>query len=121
MCIRDRNNAGPGIFTVSSDGNGTGIFLHGSDFSLVTRSNPAHPGEVVLIYGTGLGAVLPAVASGNAAPSDTLATATGSVSVLINGIDAGTPLFAGLAPGFVGLPQLTVLIPSSSATSGDLS
>ena len=115
------NNAGPGIFTVSSDGNGTGIFLHGSDFSLVTRSNPAHPGEVVLIYGTSLGAVLPAVVSGNAAPSDTLATATGSVSVQINGIDAGTPLFASLAPGFVGLYQLNVQIPGAIQTAGDLS
>ncbi len=114
------NNSGPGIFTLTSDGRGAGIFLHGADFSLVTRTNPARPGEVVLIYGTGLGAVLPSVKSGELAPGDPPASATASVSVTINGIDAGTPLFAGLAPGFVGLYQVNVPIPAAITTAGDV-
>lgn len=111
--------ASPGIFTLSSDGNGAGIFLHGSDFSVITRANPARTGEVVLIYATGLGAVLPGVASGAAAPGDPAAAAAASVSVQIGGVDAGTPLFAGLAPGFAGLYQINITVPSGVA-AGDV-
>ncbi|MBI2817237.1 MAG: hypothetical protein HYX72_09885 [Acidobacteria bacterium] len=111
--------ASPGVFTLSSDGNGAGIFLHGSDFSLVTRTNPAKPGEVILIYVTGLGAVLPGVASGSVAPGDPPASAAASVSVQIGGLDAGTPAFAGLAPGFAGLYQINVSVPSG-VTPGDI-
>ena len=113
------NNTSPGIFTLLSNGSGTGIFLHGADFSLVSQTNPAHPGEVVLIYATGLGAVLPAVADGAAAPLNPLANAVGSVSVQINGEDTGTPSYAGLAPGFAGLYQINVQIPADITTAGD--
>jgi uncharacterized protein (TIGR03437 family) len=115
------NSAGPGIFTLSSDGTGGGIFQHGVDFTPVTKSSPARPRETVLIYATGLGAVLPVVASGAAGPADPPASASASVSVRINGIDAATPDFAGLAPGFAGLYQVNVQIPAQITTAGDVS
>ena len=37
----------PGFFTVMQNGQGTGIFTR-SDFSLITRGNPARPGDVVI-------------------------------------------------------------------------
>jgi len=113
------NAAGPGIFTRSLDGQGPGIFLHGSDFSLVTESSPARPGEVILIYGTGLGGVVPFVPSGEAAPGDPLANIIGAVSVQIAGRD-GEVSFAGLAPGFAGLYQLNVRIPPGTAPASDV-
>ena len=105
------NPAGPGIFTLSRDGSGAGIFLHGATFSLVNEFSPARPGEVILIYGTGLGGVLPAVTSGAASPANPLASAVSSVSVQIGGREAEVS-FAGLAPGFVGLYQINVRVPS---------
>ena len=113
------NAAGPGIFTRSLDGQGPGIFLHGNDFGLVTESNPAHPGEVILIYGTGLGGVVPSVPSGEAAPGDPLANIIGTVTVQIGGRD-GEVRFAGLAPGFAGLYQLNVRIPPDTAPASDV-
>src|SRR5581483_10967669 len=45
----------PGIFTTSQNGMGSGAILHSVDHSLVTAQNPAHPGEIVEVYATGLG------------------------------------------------------------------
>ena len=111
--------AGPGIFTRSLDGQGPGIFLHGSDFSLVTESRPARRGEVILIYGTGFGGVVPSVSSGAAAPADPLANVIGAVNVRIGGRD-GEVDFAGLAPGFAGLYQLNVRIPPDTSPASNV-
>jgi uncharacterized protein (TIGR03437 family) len=113
------NPAGPGMFTRSLDGQGPGIFLHGSNFTLVTESSPARPGEVILIYGTGFGSVVPSVPSGAAAPGDPLANVTGTVTVQIGGRDAPVS-FAGLAPGFVGLYQLNVRIPPETSPASNV-
>ena len=46
---------------------GTPAIEHSADYSLLTPSNPAHPGEVILVYATGVGPVSAAVPSGVAA------------------------------------------------------
>jgi uncharacterized protein (TIGR03437 family) len=99
----------PGIFTLQS-GTGPAAALHSGDYSLVTASSPATAGEAVAIYCTGLGAVWPAVQTGHAAPSGRPATALGTPQVVIGGTPAEV-LFAGLAPGFVGLYQVNVRVP----------
>ena len=111
--------ASPGLFTVSQDGKGTGIFQHNNDFQLVTESNPARPGEVVIVYATGLGAVLPEVPSGAAPPLQPPSSASATVTAEIGGQDARVH-FAGLAPEFVGLYQLNVEVPSGLATRGNV-
>ncbi|MBI4442717.1 MAG: hypothetical protein HY649_05010 [Acidobacteria bacterium] len=111
--------ASPGLFTVSRDGKGTGIFQHSSNYQLVTESNPARPGEVVIVYATGLGAVLPAVPSGAAPPLQPTSSASATVTAEIGGQDARVH-FAGLAPEFVGLYQLNVEVPSGLATRGNV-
>lgn len=45
-----------GIFIL---GDGTPAIEHAADYSLVTPSNPAHPGEAIIVYATGLGRVTP--------------------------------------------------------------
>jgi len=104
----------PGIFTRSMDGQGPGMFLHGRGIGLVTEANPARPGEEIIIYATGLGAVVPPVADGAPAPSGTVASVAASVSVQIGGRNAEVS-FARLAPGYVGLYELKVLIPPDIA------
>jgi uncharacterized protein (TIGR03437 family) len=104
----------PALFTTASSGVGPGAFLHGNGNALITASSPAAAGEVILIYATGLGAVSPSVASGDAASG--AANVTGNVTVTIGGQPAQWQ-YAGAAPGWVGLYQLNVVVPSG--VSGD--
>jgi len=107
--------AAPALFTFSNTGAGPGAILHQDGVTPVTASNPATAGEVVVMYATGLGAVQPAVPTGTAA--DGSATVAANVSVTIGGAPAEVQ-FAGLAPGFVGLYQINVKVPSG-VTPGD--
>jgi len=86
------------------------IIVHNSTNALVSPSNPATPGETVVIYGTGAGRL-----SGN--PIDGLAVAglvqtVDTPAVTVNGA-AAKVLFSGLTPGAVGLMQLDVTLPAS--------
>jgi len=87
------------------------------DFSgLVTDNSPAAPGETLVFYMTGLGAVTPAVASGQPAPLDELTWAAAPLRCwqTVNGVQ--NPLqvhFAGLAPGLVGIYQVNIQMPSA--------
>ena len=98
--------AQPGVFVGAG---GQPIVLH-ADYSFVSVASPASPGEVVVIYCTGLGVTDPWVDAGVAAP-----TALTAVQPLveIGGVSAPV-LFSGLAPGFVGLYQVNVQIPDSA-------
>ena len=62
------------------------------------------------MYGTGLGIVDGAIATGQAAPTSPLLAVHSPVEVLVDSL-AVTPVFAGLAPGFVGLYQINVVLP----------
>ena len=70
-------------------------------------------GSVVTAYVTGLGAVSPAVPAGSAAPLDTLSFAVATVTATLGGVPAAVQ-FAGLAPGFVGLGQVNVIVPNDA-------
>jgi uncharacterized protein (TIGR03437 family) len=97
----------PGIFTASQDGKGAGAITH-VDGSLVTTQNPAHAGELVILYATGLGQVAPAVATG-ALPAGASSTFA-SVTLTIGGITF-IPDFAGLSGCCVGLNQINARVP----------
>jgi len=105
----------PAFFTVSMNGIGPGAFLHGADFTPITSSAPASAGEVIVLFATGLGAVQPAVASGNATADES--TVAANVTVTIGGLPAPVQ-FAGMAPNFVGLYQINVQVPTG-VPSGD--
>ena len=98
----------PGIFSTNSQGSGDGAILHGIENTLVTSANPAKVGEVVVIFCTGLGATQPAVVSGRPAAGE---RTTNIPTVTIGGRDAHVD-FSGLAPGFVGLYQVNVVVPA---------
>lgn len=102
--------AGPGIFTYS----GNRAAALNQDYSLNTPTNPARVGDVVMAYLTGPGPVTPAVATGSAAPSDPLSRVTAPYSFTIGGSQAEVFYF-GLAPGFVGLYQANLQVPTLAA------
>lgn len=111
----------PGIYSVDFSGAGYGVILH-ADYSLVSPTSPAMPGETVQIYLTGLGAVKPAVADGVAAPASPLslvALTSTQLTVYMNGQPAAVQ-FAGLAPGFPGLYQLNVTVPMNLTALGQV-
>lgn len=101
--------AQPGIFV--PDGV-NGALLH-ADFSLVSPQNPATRDEIVLLYVTGLGAVTPNLASG--APANGQFDAVVRPTMTVDGRSADV-LFAGLAPGYVGLYQLNFRVPGGTAS-----
>jgi len=102
--------ARPGIFTTTQDGKGQGVIMDVAN-RLVDANNPAKAGDVVVVYCTGLGATNPAMRSGEAALPSPLAKATTPVQVTIGGQPAVVH-YAGLTPGFVGLYQVNVQVPS---------
>lgn len=104
----------PGIYTVTQNGIGAGAILK-ADFTIVTPANAPRRGDTVLIYLTGLGALNPALIDGAAASSTVLSRIVDSVNVYIGG-KKGIVNFAGAAPGFAGLYQINVVIPTDAPT-----
>lgn len=100
----------PGILTQNAMGTGIAAAQHAADYSLVTSANPAHPGEMIVLYGVAFGAVQPVVTSSAGAPLDPLARTVQTTTVQIgsNTVDAA---FAGLTPGLVGLYQVNFTVP----------
>ena len=104
----------PGIFNnVDASGNHVGAIVHNTDFSAITASNAAVPGEFVDIFCTGLGAVNPPAASGAPGPSSPTSNTLAVPIVTLAG-QAITPVFSALAPGFVGLYQVAFQIPANA-------
>ncbi|HTB15182.1 MAG TPA: hypothetical protein VK752_26605 [Bryobacteraceae bacterium] len=87
----------------------------------VTQYNPAVPGEMVIVYATGLGLVGPAPAlasiqDGVAYNGPTLNDPNQSVSSIIGG-STGNVLFAGLQVGAIGIYQVVLQLSSGLPTN----
>lgn len=113
-------SAAPGLFMVSGgsqaiaiNGDGTLAAASGSIPGLTTH--PAKPGDVIVLYATGLGAVDRPVQSGHDS-NDQLRRTIGMPLVTIGGLSAQVP-FSGLTPQFPGVNQLNVVIPANVASS----
>ncbi len=114
--------AQPGVFTENQSGSGPGAILGqkpGGIPALNTAANPASAGDALLIFCTGLGTVSPAVPVGSAAPISILSNTDNTVTVTVGGNNAQV-LFAGLAPGFAGLYQVNVIVPTGIAAADDV-
>lgn len=73
------------------------------------NSRPAKPGETVLIFGIGFGAVVPGIPAGQIVTQGNQLAAP--FQIFFGTIPAQTPYF-GLAPGFIGLYQFNVVVPA---------
>jgi uncharacterized protein (TIGR03437 family) len=101
--------AAPGLFY-----QGSHALVQNSDYSLNSSSNPATDGSLIIAYLTGAGAVSPPVADGQPASSSAPSEVTSTVTATI-GSQTAQVKFAGLAPDFVGLWQVDVIVPAGLA------
>jgi minor extracellular serine protease Vpr len=113
--ITDSYTEDPGVFAYQAN---YALAVHSSDGALVGPDDPAFPGEVLVLYVTGLGPLSLQLQDGYPAPSDPLAHTVDPFSVLVDGQDSEV-FFSGLAPGFVGLYQINLRVPRNIG-SGDL-
>jgi uncharacterized protein (TIGR03437 family) len=100
----------PGLFALDATGQGPGAILN-QDYSVNRPPNPAPKGSVVMLYGTGVGQLMPPVLDGSVTPTTLpLPAPLLPVTVQIGGRSAQV-LYAGPAPGFVaGVLQVNVRI-----------
>jgi uncharacterized protein (TIGR03437 family) len=104
----------PGIF--ANPANNVAAVLHASDFSQVTPANPARPGEILVLYLTGLGATNPPVLTNQPGPIPApLTVVNPSVGVDNAGMEV---LGTAYAPNFLGLYQINFRL-AASVQSGN--
>jgi uncharacterized protein (TIGR03437 family) len=99
----------PNIFLIADAGRQTAAAIH-LDGRLVSKRNPASPGEWISVYATGLGRVNGQIATGAPAPVTPLLETLSPVQAHLDGraMDVSA---ACLAPGFVGLYQINIRVP----------
>jgi uncharacterized protein (TIGR03437 family) len=90
--------------------------------NLLTADNPAHAGDTVVIYATGLGRTSPNPAVGEipayAAPM--LALTTLKVSLNGNAVDPSLIKYAGLTPQSAGLYQINLTLPGGTGNDPEI-
>lgn len=104
-------SAGPGIFNSCP---ATCVQNYPS-YSLNTASNPAAAGSAIIVYLTGSGPVAPAVSDGVPTPATSLVQSTLPWGATV-GTAAATVSFIGLTPGYIGLVQANIVVPTGLGT-----
>jgi uncharacterized protein (TIGR03437 family) len=107
----------PGLFTSDQSGFGQGAILN-QDYSINSAAQPAAPGSIVMLYGTGAGPVTPGDIDGAIATE--VSELKSDVKVWIGGV-AAEVLYAGSAPSLVeGVFQVNVKIPASAPVGAEI-
>jgi len=100
-------NVGGTQYVVAQFANGTYALPTGAIAGLTSR--PAEAGDILVIYGVGFGPVTPDIPAGQLVQeANTLAS---DFSISIGGVQCQVE-YDGLAPGYTGLYQLNVVVPS---------
>ena len=103
------SSVAPGIFLVGSPA--TGAVENSQDNSLNASANPLNRGGALVIYATGLGAVT---------KQGSLSLTAATVTAILNGVEMPVS-YAGLAPGYTGLYQVNLIVPTQTAPGLGLS
>ena len=105
--------ANPAFFTANASGRGNAAALN-QDGSLNSPQNPAAKGSVVVLYGTGEGAMTPGVVDGRLTTGPVLPRPVLPVRARVGGVPAALH-YAGAAPGLVaGATQWNIQIPEDT-------
>lgn len=111
-------SAAPSLF--QSDA--TTILAEHLDYSVITASSPAMPGEVVVLYASGLGPTIPAAIPDQIPEQAATITPISSFTMLINGVavDPSLIYYAGVTPAFAGLFQINVRLPANTLANPEI-
>ena len=103
-----------GGFAIAQDWN--------AGYALMTADAPAHPGDIAILYATGLGATNPPWPSGVVAQSAAYITQRNNLQVLLDGVavDPQQVLYAGVTPGYSGLYQINFVIPANTGSNPEI-
>lgn len=103
--------AAPALF---EDGSGYVIATHANG-AVISADAPAARGEIVVLYATGLGPVIPAAVPNKIPQQAAWLERFGEFEVRLDGVPVarGGVLYAGVTPGFAGLYQINVRLPDS--------
>jgi uncharacterized protein (TIGR03437 family) len=110
-------DAAPALFESDSR-----IAAQHADGSLISPDTPAHPGEVIVVYGTGLGRTDPTQIDGSIPRSLAPIVLFNQLQVLVDGqpVPAENILYAGITPGSAGLYQVNLRLPMEIGTTPEL-
>jgi uncharacterized protein (TIGR03437 family) len=115
----------PGFITADSTGNGLVVaqnYVSASELDVARFTtgsiggytvSPAHPGQVIILWMTGLGGVTGG--DNVASPGYNFEANGGNITVTIGGTPI-TPAYAGRAPGLAGTDQVNLTLPANIAT-----
>ena len=103
-----------GGFAIAQDWN--------SGYTLMTGDAPSHPGDIAILYATGLGATNPPWPSGEVAQSAAYIAQRNNLQVLLDGVavDPHQVLYAGVTPGYSGLYQINFVIPPGTGPNPEI-
>jgi uncharacterized protein (TIGR03437 family) len=117
------SNYAPSVFLYPRTATSNDPVITHANNTLVTPTSPAQPGEVLVIYASGAGKLNNQPLDGAGAPASPPATTVDKPTVTVGG-SAAAVQFSGLTPGFVGLLQINVqmptVFPASTATPPSL-
>lgn len=101
----------PGLLTVNQNGAVVGLFIDSSG-NQISASNPAKPGQVIAVRGTGFGITNPLYTPGTAVPSSPPYNVVATVTLTVGG-QSVTPSSAALGPAgsYGSIVQVSFTVP----------
>jgi uncharacterized protein (TIGR03437 family) len=111
-------DSAPALFTMAG---GYAIATH-VDNSLVSPDAPAHAGEIIIVYATGLGKTIPNPATGEIPQTAAPIMALSALQVSLAGVvvDVGLIKYAGVSPASAGLYQINLEVPGNPGTDPEV-
>ena len=110
--------AAPALFLLDAQ---TVVGTH-VDGSVITTTKPARPGEIVILYATGLGPTNPSIEPGVLPSAAARLVPESNFQVLLDG--QPTPpeyvQYAGVAPFYAGLYQINLLLPAGTGRNPEI-
>lgn len=111
-------DAAPGLFQMDPDY----LVAAHADWRVITAELPARPGEIVILYATGLGRTVPHPGYGEIPVSAAWIQRAGELDVLLNGVPVERSMieYAGVAPYFAGVYQINLRLPAWTPADPDV-
>jgi uncharacterized protein (TIGR03437 family) len=112
-------DATPALFTIPGTSYVIATDVKGN---LLTADSPAHAGDTIVIYATGLGRTTPNPAVGEIPNYAATMLAVASLKVTLNGkaVDPQLIKYAGLTPGSAGLYQINLYLPEGTGNNPEI-